>query len=501
MKRLLAPAVIFISGLALCQILFFLQVHASNLELLAGLAGLDEAGYLSIPAQQARNGLGLAGPAFFGALFFTCTTGAGLVFLALAVAWVRRRVFPKTRVYTALLFVLWLVLAAAVNQNGINPEALIVFILIPPAVYWLAVKWLPETGQGGSARIVFVHVIVILAASLAWMPRMDKNVFLDIRDFLLLSHPAGKAVNDFYYRYTLYPAYMFKPLHHKTLKPCHLNASDPRRFKQVASLLISRDYLPVDKNAACQLVISEKNGSIGFASASKNTVFLETSLESFKSDPGNILLRVSKKSDQYGFFREFTMTGLATAFPLGLYVLVHAAGCLILFFIRSPVIRSTAACLLCLCLALACLLPLGRNDGSMPAADEIRAALGSDDWRTLRNGLKSLASTGKDPFRYGVDAALMQNPHIPVRYWMARCLAGTNNAGALDMLIKMTDDPHTNVACAAWASLGHIGKKSTQEFVLERIKSMKHWYIQQYAYYALRNLGWKQNLSHLPADP
>jgi len=53
-------------------------------------------------------------------------------------------------------------------------------------------------------RMVNLIPVVLLAA--LWTTQMDKYLFLDIRDHLLLSNSIGRKVNNFYYNYTLYPA-------------------------------------------------------------------------------------------------------------------------------------------------------------------------------------------------------------------------------------------------------------------------------------------------------
>lgn len=502
MKRLTAFAVIFVSGLAICQIIFFLQVYTSNLAFLAELKGIENAGYLAIPAGVARTGLGQAGHAFFGALFFTFTIGAGLVFPAMAAAWIRKNFFPAARFYPMLLFGLWLGCAAGVCKNGINPDAVIAFIAVPPAVYMLSLKILPEARQPGGFMMAAVHLMVIGAVCFLWLPRMDKGVFTDVRDHLLLSNPAGQAINDFYYRYTLYPARVIKPLHQKTIKACHLKTGQPKGLKSIANPLVARDYLPVSKDWPAALEIAEKNNRILFSA--KNTLLNEISLKSFRSDPGKILLQISEKSDNYIFFRQYTLAGLILALPLGLYVIAHALGCVFFFFIRSAAIRSAAASVLCLILALSLLFPLNRYDIKLEGSAEIKQALGSENWHLKRNALKALAGSEKDPFRYGLDEALSKSPHVPVRYWMARSLANSDPARAVPILMEMTSDSQPNVACAAWAGLGYAGtgNESALVFALGEIKNIEQWYVQQYVYKTLKHLGWKQKLSHIiTADP
>jgi HEAT repeat protein len=43
-------------------------------------------------------------------------------------------------------------------------------------------------------------------------------------------------------------------------------------------------------------------------------------------------------------------------------------------------------------------------------------------------------------------------------------------------------------------SLGKLGKKEDIPIVLDIIKISRNWYVQWYAYKALRNLGWQQEI-------
>ena len=90
----------------------------------------------------------------------------------------------------------------------------------------------------------------------------------------------------------------------------------------------------------------------------------------------------------------------------------------------------------------------------------------------------------------------MQNPAIAVRYWLARGLSFSTDPQDEIILMALMQDPHPNVACQAIYSLGKRKFKKAIPAMLEIITSSDHWYVQLYAYGALRKLGWTQTVSN-----
>ncbi|MBW1701613.1 MAG: HEAT repeat domain-containing protein [Deltaproteobacteria bacterium] len=62
-------------------------------------------------------------------------------------------------------------------------------------------------------------------------------------------------------------------------------------------------------------------------------------------------------------------------------------------------------------------------------------------------------------------------------------------------LLSFLDDPHPNVVCMAFYSLGRRGNMESAKKIMNRFETSDHWYEQWYAYKALRTLGWKQTKS------
>ncbi|MCF8036335.1 MAG: HEAT repeat domain-containing protein [Desulfobacteraceae bacterium] len=493
MKRLVFPASMLLFGLGLCQVLFTALVYVSNHRLHAELTGMKAAGYLVVPNELVMPSLLQFMPAFCGALFFTVTIGAGLTLAAFFAAWAQKRLLPGSRVYPAVLAASWLALLIACNLQGWNLQATSVFLLVPPAVFAAARTWMPPA-RTGDGRVRAAHIIVVAITAVAWIPCLQQDVFISIRDYILLSNPAGKQVNAFYYSYTLYPANMIQPLANKLIKPCLIKTgASPARYRQIAGRLIAFDYLPIAKDAPAGITIRSGNDRLQFAA--DETVLLETGLQNFLSDPGQTLKTVSVRADTNRFFRRASLYGLIAAFPLGLYILVHAGLCILLVFVRSIAGRGICAAVICLGLAAVVLIPLYAENFQSDKPSQIQTALHSDSWHKQRDALKTISAEGRSPGTYNIGAELAESPHVPVRYWLARALGNSRSADNRDLLKTLTADPSPNVACMAYAGLGRLGGKQTVDFIKNRIREIPHWYVQQYAYNAMRRLGWKQKRS------
>ncbi|MFO7929966.1 MAG: HEAT repeat domain-containing protein [Thermodesulfobacteriota bacterium] len=494
MKRLVFPAAVFAGGLALCQALFTILVFVSNLELQIELSVLRAAGYLVIPNKNVIDGMDGLVPAFCGAVFFTATAGALLCLAGFFAAWLKKRIFPESRFFGALITALWLAGAAACNVEGWNPDFTIIFIAVPAAVFAASMRWM-TIAQPGDGYIRTAHIIAVIAAAIAWLPCLQQDVFLDIRDRVLLSNPAGRQVNEFYYTYTLYPAEIIKPPAARLLNACTIeNKGSEAVARNLSGRLIEFDFLPVSNAQAASITV--RAGALSFEFARDGKVLFETKRDDFFSRPGTTLETFSDLADKSEFLRLFTLAGLASGFPLGLYIFVHCGLCLAIWFVRSIPLRSISASGICLGLAAAFLVPFYAEQRQPGDIESIRAAIESGHWYEQRSGLKAIAGQDRDPVELGVSRELAESPHVPVRYWMARALRESESPEAISMLVTMTHDPSPNVACMAYAGLAGTGDSRTAEFIRSRIKGIEHWYVQQYAYKAMRQLGWKQKLPY-----
>jgi len=501
MNRVVYPAVVLAAGLAASQALFFLLVYVSNIRLHAEMSTLDAAGYLIVPNEYVLDALNAFFPAFAGALFFTFTIGTGLSLAAMAGAWLYARAFRSSRRFVFLLAALWIVAVAAVNKDGFFAAGSLSFILIPPFVFFLCIRWMPAEARPMGRLALAVQVAAVFLVALSWLPKADNDVFIDIRDRLLLSHATGSVVNDFYYRYTLYPAKLIKTPSQKLMVPaCTGGIDDPDLRGSVKSALMAHDWLPVSENRVCAVHVSMEEGRLLLSGP--GGALLETTPASFLEAPGRALESFSRLSDAGGIFRKATYVSLFTALPLALFILFHGVIIPALFPVRQVFYRHMLASALCLLIGVAAAVVMYTgSDASAETPAEIRAALASGDWRKQRDALRAIIDHRMDPMRYGIDGREAFGGSAALRYWYAASLGWSRHPAAYDRLLEMVDDPHPNVACMAYASLGRLGDTRAIGEIRDRIGETGHWYVQWYAYQSMRRLGWTQEQSVTNRDP
>jgi len=498
MKRPTYPAAVLAAGMAATHLLFTFFIYRSDLALHAKIIALKSAGFLVVPNDHILPTLTQVFPAFCGALFFSLTLGAGLTLLTFIVMWAYRRLFADNPLFLIFPAFFWIGLLLAVNAGGWNPAATAVFVIVPSIVIYLCRRWMPPRKMPRDAYAWITHVAVILIVALAWVPRLDGNVFINVRDYLLLENTAGQAVNSFYYQYTLYPAELFKTLDQKLLKTACIQADDPDISQKLLNELAVYDFLPVSGTVPCDLkVIGDEKRLV---MTNERGVSVETDLATFLSESKNALREISEASDRNSFLRSFTFFSLVVGFPLSLYVFVHALFSAFLFLIPPVFLRSVIASLILMGIGVGAVIPLYGTPAETLTPAEIREKVAVSDWRAQRDGLKAMADQGIDPMRLAIDPRLMESAHVPVRYWLANSLGNSRSMEARRMLARLVDDPHPNVACMAYYGLGRSGSARTAEEIRDRMDAISHWYVQWYAYKALKKLGWTQHLSDTPAD-
>ena len=491
MNRLLYVAKAIFLGLLTTHIIATLHVHLSNADLYRTVTAISEAGYLAIPNQRVAPSLKEFGAAFAGGWFFTLSIGAGLSIFSLACAWIWDRVFRRNRAVLLPMTLLWLGLVAAVNWQGFCPIVSSYFLLTPLVVFASALKWMPKEGEKRVWLNRLFHILPIAMLTAIWTAHADQFLFLDIRDYLLLSNPVGRKVDDFYYRHTLYPAEVFKTLEQKTLKTCHLASINNRAVaKGMERVLINYDYLAVAADTPVDLEIVESGSTVIFRHEGKTV--LQTTYKEFFSQQEKMLSYFSSATDRHAAFRQATILCLLIGFPLTLYVMVFALIHFIFRFFIGSTPSSAAAAALCFLIGLALLAPLyiGRS-GALSAVDSSKA-LSSESWQQRVTAMKTVVSNRLEIGKMPAYRGMLGSPHVPERYWLAKALGVSQDPGTYQDLIALLDDTHPNVVSMAFCALGERGDRGAIEEILKRIETSDHWYNQWYAYKALRNLGWKQ---------
>jgi hypothetical protein len=492
MNRCLYAAKVLLLGLFVSQVLATIQVYLSNAALYHTLTLMRDGGYLVVPNQRIMPRLQEFGPAFLGGLFFSLSVGAGLSIASFSAAWMWDRAFKRRRPFLALFCLLWVAVLVAVNRRGFCFMVSSYFLIIPPLAWFATLRWMPVTVKHGAWTKGLIYCIPIALLALLWSFQMDRGLFTNIRDHLLLSNPIGKKVNDFYYAYTLYPAEVFKSLDQKMLKTCTLESVEESSVvSQLERGLLNHDYLIVPEDKTVSLRITQEEDQLLLHN--KGRVIIRTTVQDFVSETGVILKDFSARSDRYALFRKFTFFSLLIGFPIALYILFHAALCALGCLFLDSSISWLAASLLCLLIGVALLVHVYRGSGIRIETQAVAGALKSDRWQERVAALKVIGDKGLEIARFPGYREIRTSPHVPERYWLARSLGVSRKEETYRDLLAFLDDPHPNVVSMAFYALKQRGDRRAIGVIKQRVEASNDWYNQWYAYKALKALGWKQS--------
>ena len=321
-----------LAGLLAAQILSTAAVYVSNLQLDRKVTAIHESGYLAVPGLNITPQLTSFSAAFWGGLFFTLTAGAALSLLSCMAAWIYK---GHSRVVLGLLLLIWVGLIYMVNASGISLFASLYFVLIPPVVFAVCMTGLRRDKSKHSQLLQILPAAPLILLAIFWFTRMDARLFENIRDHLLLTNPVGEKINDFYYRYTLYPAEVFKPISNQTLRTCNLaGIEDPAFRKQLSAQLRRHDYLAIDETAVADLIVESNNGQLALSGESR--LVLTAAPDLFLSQPQPLLTEFSELTDRFKFFRIFTFYGILIGFPILLYLIFFGLLRLIVGLVLPP---------------------------------------------------------------------------------------------------------------------------------------------------------------------
>ena len=491
MPRFIYALKAILTGMIISQVLSTLHVYLSNIELYKSITAIHKAGYLAIPNQHIIPSLKSIIPALCGGLLFTVTVGACLSILSLISAWFWARVLSRNKVFFILLLALWSGSIWAANSQGLSLMVTAYFLCIPPVVFTASLKWLPEPDEHKIPLKITIHVTSFIILAFICYNRLNVDMFFSIRDYLLLSNPVGRIVNNFYYKYNLYAAQSFKSLDQKVLKSCDLSLIDDTDLaRRIADKLIVYDYLILDNEQGIDLKIEKTKG--GLALIHQNREILKTTPKEFLHKPEHILREFSEKCDKHVFFRWFTFFSLLFVSSLTLYLSLYTPFYLVSEFFLSSISASIVAGLLCCMVGLVLLLPSQFEKAMRLNNVNLAKTLESDNWHHRVAALKVIKQKGIEIGDLPAHTRILTSPHVLERYWLAIAMSVSRDSNTYRELLKLLDDPQINVVCGALYALGRRSEPKAVSHILKVIKTSNIWYNQEYAYRALRNIGWNQ---------
>lgn len=488
-----------VSGLLTAQTIATLFVYLSNQRLYAAAQAVQKAGYLPMPAGQAMASLNHFESAFWGGLFFTLSIGIGLTLITWAsirIGHLLIRQFPVTKWYVAtLLGAVWMGVLCYVNLKALVLFPSLFCLLVPICAGWSTIKCLSRH-PNPKPNLWYIPVIILVILTSLWATQLNQRLFTSIRDHVLLSNPVGRSVNNFYYRYTLYAAETFKSFSQKTIRTCIFEESkNNQHVKELELHLAQRDVLLVpfvDKPDVVIAFPDEKRVKLKFM----GDEVLETTYDLFIKDTNTILKRFSEATRYHSNFARATFFGLLIGFPVLLYIIVYGLLCFVSgWLIKRNQLIIIISSTLCLLIGILLFLPMLSAEPVTITRNIINQELASEQWSRRVAALRYIENQKLEIARYPAYEKILNSRLVVERYWLARAMAKSRAASTHYQLLTMLKDPHPNVVCQAFFSLGSQRRRQSIKPVKEQLMNTDHWYAQWYGYRALRSLGWHQMLS------
>ncbi|GBC61664.1 hypothetical protein DENIS_2626 [Desulfonema ishimotonii] len=484
---------IIFSGLAVAQLLSLLHVRLSNIRYYEKLMAIRDAGYLAIPASGAMERLSAFGSAFWGGLFFTLSVGLCLTFIGMGAAWIWDRILKRDRRFIVSALVFWLGLVLLLNSGGFSILATSYVLVIPPLVFGLSARRMPQSQDRNAAKKGLAHIVCFILLAGLGSGHLTASGFSLIRDHLLLTHPVGIHLNNLYYTHTLYAAQVFKSPAQDPMRTCRISVSDADLSGRLRRVMLSCRYLVTDRSDVADLEIAGDRQALVFKSHGRE--ILTVSHTELMRKPGKTLKAFSQQCDRYGGFRQFTFLSLLLVSGLCIYLILWLPFRLIFSMMPNRTAASffpIAACLIAGSVGIF-VLQARKPPVFSPAALKAALSSGAADQRV--EALKYAVRNREDIGRFGVQDRMAHSPHMPERYWLVRALAFSHAPSTYETVLTLLDDPQINVAYTAFDVLARRGERQAVGEILKRIERSEHWYVQLYACSALRRLGWKQSAS------
>lgn len=513
--RLLYPVRVLLFGLVIAQLIGTVLVYVSNHTLARKLTAVQAAGYGPLPGMNLDPALVSWSAALSGGVFFSLSIGAGIVVICLVAVMLvgvltEKGWTPGIIIGWAvriILGALWLSIFLWGNNKGVNYGLSAFLILLPPSVIVAALAWSPGRSGGYGERRQLpwrrtFHCFLIVALTLLWASRVDSEIFVNIKDNLLLTTRPGIKAVQLYYRYNLYAAETVKSLQQKQVKTCVLeNFIHEVERQRMKDRLLDSDYftLPATTAAPVDLVCRKDGARLLFFRQGREVMTVSVrewwQPSGIADGAGDILEQFGTRTDTARTFRQATFYLLLGATPLTIYLVVFAVFAVFpgLFF-DMRLSSWLVPVLGCLFLGVVVFYMDAPSPDKMDRA-QIAQSVASGTRREKIAALRFIYRQGLDIQNFDGYQQVAEDGDFAEQYWLLKNYGHSHQPEVLNHIIAALDSRSAYVVCKAMESLrqqvGTIEPSAVKRLLLRELTASDNWYIQLYAYKFLRDLGWK----------
>ncbi|MFH1090048.1 MAG: HEAT repeat domain-containing protein, partial [Pseudomonadota bacterium] len=212
----------------------------------------------------------------------------------------------------------------------------------------------------------------------------------------------------------------------------------------------------------------------------------------FLADPGRSLERFSRQTDRQRLTRRVVWYSLLFGLPVSTYItLMVLIQAVLVVFIR-PAWALTLSGLIVLALGLYYMVPLVGGGSQVPPGADLAKLIRSESAGDRISAFRDIIRHKREITDLAGYQDILGSPHIADRYYLAQALGQSRQPETFQLMLKLADDPQLNVVCMALSSLGKRRDTMAAPVILNKLRTSPDWYIQWYAYQALRALGWVQ---------
>ncbi|MCB9494597.1 MAG: hypothetical protein H6681_04030 [Desulfobacteraceae bacterium] len=455
------------SGLLTEHLIWTIIIFKSNLEIAQkSKAILTHTDFFISPCCFAAKGLEYISTAIYSALFFTLTAGLFFIFAGIIAGFFYLK-FKNIKSYLLFMYMIILIFTAFLLKNySINLiSSILCFVLTVKLKY----------------KIYFSRIYILPLIFMALIPFLYKgdSFFSDFRDRILLTNFIGKSINNFYYKFTLYPAEIIKTPLQSQLKVFEIKGFTRDEENKINSILKKYNYFEL-KNHQMQkdIKLFKQNKNIIILSAGKKYVF---DYKVFLSDYEKIFISISNKKEK-NILKKTTLAGFLFFLPFLIFYTLISFFNFLFGFVPATKFIDILASLAFIIVVYLLFFPLTKTYFNQDLTLEQNLSAKNKFTR-----IEALKYAYNNKLKILIPEKCLNSSYDGERLW-AVLNFNINNLDDLEKIIKKTKDKNINVRCKAYQKLGSVSPLNqrlyikTSLFLKSDFKLIKDWYVQWYAF-------------------